>query len=149
MIGVMKTSEALGLALEQEVDLVEISPQAKPPVAKLLDYDKYRYHMEKMAQEARKKIKKITVKGIRLSVRIGKHDLEFKSKQTLEFLSQGHKVKIEVRMRGREQAHPELAFDLLRKFLSLITVEFTTESPAKKLGNTVSAMIGPQAHQAK
>lgn len=140
----MKTSKAIALALEQEVDLVEISPQAKPPVAKLLDYDKYRYHLEKMAQEAKKKIKKVTVKGIRLSVRIGTHDLEFKSKKTLEFLGQGHKVKIDVQMRGREQAHPELAFDLLKKFLSLITVQFLIESPTKKMGNTVSTMIGPQ-----
>lgn len=139
----MKTSEAIALALEKEVDLVEISPQAKPPVAKLLDFDKYRYHQEKMAQEAKKKIKKVTVKGIRLSVRIGTHDLEFKSKQADGFLNQGHKVKIDVRMRGREQAHPELAFDLIKKFQERITTPFIVEVHPKKLGNTISLILAP------
>ena len=116
MIGILKTSEALKLAQEHQVDLVEISPQANPPVAKLLDFDKYRYQQEKAAQEAKKKIKKITLKEIRLSVRIGQHDLDFKAKQALEFLGEGHKVRVDVRMRGREQAHPELAFDLIKRF---------------------------------
>ncbi len=141
----MKTEEALALAREREVDLVEISPNAKPPVVKLLDYDKYRYQQEKLAQEARKKAKKITIKGIRLSVRIGEHDLNFKSKQAIQFIGEGNKVKVDVVMRGREQAHPELAFDLLKKFLSLITVPFVTEAEVKKMGNTVSTIVGPQS----
>ncbi len=140
----MKTEEALALAREREVDLVEISPNARPPVVKLLDYDKYRYQQEKLAQEARKKVKKITVKGIRLSVRIGEHDLNFKSKQTTEFLTEGNKVKIDVVMRGREQAHPELAFDLMKKFQSLIGVPFVLETGPSRMGNTVSIIVGPQ-----
>jgi translation initiation factor IF-3 len=143
MLGVMKTSEALKLSEEQEVDLVEISPNANPPVAKLLNFDKYRYHQEKMAQEAKKRIKKVTIKGIRLSVRIGGHDLEFKAKKVNEFLGEGHKIKIDVRMRGREQAHSQLAFDLIKRFLSLIIIPYIIESPAKKMGNTVSALITP------
>jgi translation initiation factor IF-3 len=140
----MKTEEALALAREREVDLVEISPNAKPPVVKLLDYDKYRYQQEKLAQEARKKIKKIMVKGIRLSVRIGEHDLNFKAKQTSEFLASGNKVKVDVVMRGREQAHPELAFDLIKKFQSLITSPFIKEAGPTKMGNTVSIIVGSQ-----
>lgn len=143
MVGVVKTSQALAMADERGVDLVEISPNAQPPVAKLLDYDKYRYQQEKIAQEARKKIKKITVKGIRLSVRIGTHDLEFKSKRATEFITEGHKVKVDVVMRGREQAHPGLAFDLIKKFDEAIKVAHAAEAPAKKMGNTVSIIFAP------
>lgn len=141
----MKTSEALQMALDQQVDLVEISPTANPPVVKLLDYDKYRYQQEKAQQEAKKKIKKVTLKGIRLSVRIGGHDLTFKSKKASEFIAEGNKVKIDVVMRGREQAHPDLAFDLIKKFQTLIAAPFTLEAGPKKMGNTVSIIVGPQA----
>jgi len=140
----MKIEDALALAKEREVDLVEISPQARPPVVKLLNYDKYRYQQEKLAQDAKKKAKKIMVKGIRLSVRIGEHDLNFKSKQTIEFIGEGNKVKVDVVMRGREQAHPELAFELIKKFQSLISVPFITETGPTRMGNTVSIIVGPQ-----
>jgi len=145
MVGIMKIEEALAVAREREVDLVEISPQAKPPVVKLLNYDKYRYQQEKQAQEAKKKVKKVTMKGIRLSVRIGEHDVNFKVKQAIEFITEGNKVKVDVVMRGREQAHPELAFDLIKKFQSLITVPFVKEAGPTKMGNTVSIIIGPQS----
>jgi translation initiation factor IF-3 len=144
MVGVMKIEDALALAQEQEVDLVEVSPLAKPPVVKLLNFDKYRYQQEKLAQEARKKVKKITLKEIRLSVRIGDHDLNFKAKQAVEFMTEGHKVKADVRMRGREQAHPELAFELVKKFLSLITLPYNTEAGPTRMGHTVSIIISPQ-----
>ncbi len=145
MVGIMKIEDALALAREREVDLVEISPAAKPPVVKLLDFDKYRYQQEKAAQEARKKVKKVTVKGIRLSVRIGDHDLNFKAKQSNEFLTEGHKLKVDVVMQGREQAHPELAFELIKRFQSLITVSFNKESGPTKLGRTVSVILAPLA----
>ncbi|MBX4187869.1 MAG: translation initiation factor IF-3 [Candidatus Doudnabacteria bacterium] len=144
MLGVMKLSDALALANERQVDLVEISPNANPPVTKLLDYDKYRYQQEKTAQEARKKVKKITVKNLRLSVRIGDHDLGFKTKQAVEFLGEGNKVKIDIVMRGREQAHPELAFELAKKVQSLISLEYVVESRPNKMGNTVSMLLGPK-----
>lgn len=144
MLGIMKTHEALAIAQEKLVDLVEISPNANPPVVKLLDYDKYRYQQEKQIQQAKKKIKKITVKGIRLSVRIGEHDLNFKIKQINEFLAEGDKVKLDVQMRGREQAHPELAFELIKKAQSMITTPFTLESGPSRMGGTVSILIGPQ-----
>ncbi len=141
----MKLSDALSLAEERGVDLVEISPNALPPVAKLLEYDKYRYQQEKAAQEAKKKVKKVTMKGIRLSVRIGEHDLNFKAKRSCEFITAGNKVKIDVVMRGREQAHADLAFELIKKFQLLITVPFIKEAGPTKMGNTVSIIIGPQA----
>lgn len=144
MLGIMKIEDALALAREREVDLVEVSPSARPPVVKLLNYDKYRYQQEKAAQDARKKVKKIMVKGIRLSVRIGEHDLNFKAKKTSEFLAEGNKIKVDVVMRGREQAHPELAFDLMKKFQSLITSPFVKESGPSRMGGTVTIIIGPQ-----
>lgn len=144
MLGIMKLSDALALAQERQVDLVEISPNANPPVTKLLDYDKYRYQQEKTAQEARKKIKKVTVKIIKLSVRIGQHDLAFKTKKVNEFLAEGNKVKVDIVMRGREQAHPQLAFDMANKVQTLITVEFVIESQPKKMGNTVSMLLSPK-----
>jgi len=142
MLGIFKTSEALKMAIDEELDLVEVSPNAQPPVVKLINFDKYRYHQTKLAQEAKKKINKVTVKAIRLSVRIGQHDLEFKAKKAAEFLSEGHKVKIDIRMRGREQAHPELVFEMLKKFQSLISVPSTVAEPAKRLGPTVSMTLG-------
>jgi translation initiation factor IF-3 len=145
MLGVTKLSDALKLAEEKQVDLVEISPNATPPVCKLLDYDKYRYQQEKTAQEAKKKVKKVTLKMIRLSVRIGDHDLNFKTKQANEFIAEGNKVKIDIVMRGREQAHPQLAFELATKVQSLITTEFVLESRPNKMGNTVSMLLGPKS----
>ncbi|MBX4205487.1 MAG: translation initiation factor IF-3 [Candidatus Doudnabacteria bacterium] len=145
MIGVIKTSEALQMALDRQVDLVEVSPNANPPVAKLLNYDKYRYQQEKAAQEAKKKVKKVTVKGIRLSVRIGQHDLEFKAKKATEFLTEGNKVKLDVQMRGREQAHPELAFDLIRKFPTMLQVPYVIETGPSRMGGMVSLILSPQS----
>jgi translation initiation factor IF-3 len=144
MIGIVKLSEALALAQERQIDLVEISPNANPPVCKLLDYGKYQYQQEKAAQEARKKIKKVTVKNIRLSVRIGQHDVDFKAKQANEFLGEGHKVKVDVVMRGREQAHPQLAFEMIEKVKALITVDHIIESRPVKMGNTVSMLVMPK-----
>jgi translation initiation factor IF-3 len=144
MLGVMKLSDALALAQERQVDLVEISPNANPPVVKLLDYDKYRYQQEKTAQEARKKIKKVTLKIIKLSVRIGQHDLAFKTKKVNEFLAEGNKVKVDIVMRGREQAHPQLAFDMAAKVQTLITTEFILETAPRKMGNTVSMLLSPK-----
>lgn len=145
MVGVMKLHEALQLGEERGVDIVEVSPHANPPVVKLLNYDKFRYQQEKLSQQAKKKVKKVTVKIIRMTVRIGEHDLNFKTKQASGFLSEGHKVKIDVTMKGREQAHPELAFNLINKFRAMIKTEFILESGPSRMGGTVSILIGPES----
>jgi len=104
MVGVMAIADALKLAGEQGVDLIEIAPQAKPPVVKLQSYDKYRYHQEKALRSQKKNQKRIEVKGIRLSVRIGPHDLKFKADQAEKFLSKGNKVKVSVGIaRGKKK----------------------------------------------
>lgn len=144
MVGIMSVNEALGLARSQGLDLIEVSPAAQPPVVKILSYDKYRYQQEKAGAEARKKQKRIEVKGIRLSVRIGAHDLEFKAAQAIKFMEKGNKVKIEMFLRGRERANLEFAFAVLKKFLAAIKSDFLIEQQPKKLGNIISAVIAPK-----
>jgi translation initiation factor IF-3 len=143
-VGTMPTHEALKLALEAELDLVEISPNAKPPVAKIISYDKYRYQAEKAEQQKRKSAKRVEVKGIRISVRIGAHDMETKAKQADKFLSEGKKVKVEMFLRGREKANVDFAFEQLNKYLKSITHAHIVEQSPKKLGGTISAILAPQ-----
>jgi translation initiation factor IF-3 len=142
-IGILKLSEALALSEEHGLDLVEISPGAKPPVVKLIGYDKFRYQQKKMEQEQKKKAKKIEVKTIRLSPRIGQHDMEFRAKQTNEFLTDGDLVRVELRMRGREQAYANLAEQQIKTFQTLLTVPFRIEVPVKRMGPTLSMTLAP------
>lgn len=144
MVGIMPIAGAIALATEQGVDLIEIAPQARPPVVKLQSYDKFRYQQERALRMQKKNQKKIEVKGIRLSVRIGPHDLKFKADQAEKFLSKGNKVKIDLWLRGREKANMEFAYGVLKKFLASITAEFSVEQEAKRLGGTISTVIGPK-----
>jgi len=109
MRGVMATRDAINLAEESGLDLVEISPNAEPPVCKILDYGKYKYEMQKKAAEARKKQKVIELKEIKLRPTIDDHDFTIKMKQAVSFLQDGDKVKVTMRFRGREMAHQEIA----------------------------------------
>jgi translation initiation factor IF-3 len=142
-LGVMKISQALTLANEHGLDLVEVSPLAKPPVVKLIDFDKFKYQQRKLEQQQKKKAKKVEVKTLRLSVRIGQHDMEVKAKQAIEFLGEGNLVRIELRMRGREQAYVELAHKQIGNFQKLITTPHRIEVPARKMGNTISLTLAP------
>ena len=123
--GVMKLEAALALAEEAELDLVEVSPNAEPPVCKIMDYGKYKYQAQKKANEARKKQKVIEVKEIKLRPGIDKHDYDVKMRAMKRFFDEGDKVKVTMRFRGREMAHTELGFDLLQK------VKADTEEVAK------------------
>ncbi len=105
MIGIMSRDEALALAEEKKLDLVNISPNAKPPVCKILDYGKYRYEIQKREKEAKKKQKTIQVKEIRLSTFIEDHDIQVKAKTACKFLKEGDKVKVSLRFRGRERPY--------------------------------------------
>ena len=140
----MPLAQALEVARSQGLDLIEISPKANPPVAKILSYDKYRYHQEKVLQQQKKKQKKVEVKGVRLSVRIGQHDLEFKAALADKFLSRGNKVKIDLILRGREKANVDFAHGVIKKFLSSIASEFTTEQDPKRLGSYITTIIAPK-----
>ena len=142
-VGIMKTSEALKLALENGLDLVEVSPVANPPVAKLIDFAKYKYQQKKMEQQQKKKAKKTEVKTIWLSMRISEHDMGIKAKKVMEFLTDGDLVRIELRMRGREQAYGEQGHKQLQSFLALLTSPFRVEVPVKRMGGTWSLTVAP------
>ena len=144
MVGIMPTPQALELARSQGLDLIEVSPKANPPVVRILSYDKYRYHLDKAIQQQKKKQKKIEVKGIRLSIRIGTHDLRFKADQADKFLIKGNKVKVELILRGRERANVDFAFSVFEKFMASVSTEHAIEQHPKKLGNIISAIIVPK-----
>jgi len=142
--GVMSTKDALALAEERGLDLVEVSPKAEPPVCKLLDYGAFKYQKEKEMKQQKVHAKKVEVKGIRLSVKIGSGDLEIRKKQALKFLEEGQKLKIEIILRGREKAHGDIAVQKIQEFMNAIAehYELFIEQPAKRQGGNVSAIIG-------
>ena len=145
MLGIMPVAEAIALARDQGLDLIEVSPKANPPVAKILSYDKFRYQQEKARAAQAKKQKKIEVKGIRLSVRIGAHDLAFKAATADKFMSRGDKVKIDMLLRGREKANIDFAIEVIKKFLAAVKVPYVTEQEPKRLGNFINIVIAPKA----
>jgi translation initiation factor IF-3 len=116
-VGVVSLAEALAQAEAAGLDLVEIAPQAKPPVAKIIDWGKYRYEQTKQAQKAKKKQKATGLKQIRLGLKIGQHDLDTKLRRIREFLEAGHKVRVSVFFRGREITHQELGHELLKRIV--------------------------------
>ncbi|MBI5729063.1 MAG: translation initiation factor IF-3 [Candidatus Magasanikbacteria bacterium] len=142
-LGVMKTSAALALAQEQGVDLVEINPKSTPPVAKIIDFGQFRYTQEKEARIAKAHQHVVEIKGVRLSLRIGTHDLEIRKTQTLKFLNDGNKVKIEIILRGRENQQAGMAFDMIKKFVADVhaLVPVRSEQAAEKQANKVTTII--------
>lgn len=146
-LGVLKTADAIALAHERDFDLVEVSPKENPPVCKILDYGAFKYQKDKDARQQKAHAKKVEVKGIRLSVKMGSHDLEVRRDQALEFLKEGQKLKIEIFLRGREKAHGDIALQRIQDFITLIsqTYELFTEQEAKRQGGNVSAIVGRKA----
>lgn len=142
-IGVMSLKEALELAGTHGLDLVEVSPQAQPPVAKLIDFAKFRYQQKKAEGLQRKKSKKVEVKTVRLSVRISEHDLATKAKQADKFLEEGNLVRVELRMRGREQAFLDIPERQLMNFKNKLTSPSRVEVPIRRLGNTMGMTLAP------
>lgn len=140
-IGVLSRSEALSEAEKAGLDLVEVSPQASPPVARIVDWGKYLYQKTKEQQKSRKNSKAVEVKQMRMGLKIGANDLEIKLRKIREFLEAGHKVKIMVFFRGREMAHQELGYDLLRKIADQLSeVAIVDQKPimaGKNLGIVV------------
>ncbi len=115
--GVVSTADALAMAKEKGLDLVEVAPTSNPPVCKILDYGKYRFEMEKKLRDSKKKQNLVKLKEIRMQPKIGSGDLDFKSKHVQDFLNEGNKVKVTIRFRGRELAHTELGKDVLTEAL--------------------------------
>lgn len=142
-LGIMSAKEALKKAEEKNLDLVKIAPNAKPPVCKIMDYGKYRFEQAKREKEARKNQKVVEIKEIRLSLNIDTHDFETKAKHAEKFLKAGNKVKVSIRFRGREMAHPELGLASMEKFAEACREFSTVEKPAKLEGRQMLMFLAP------
>ena len=144
-LGIMSASEAQKIADEQNLDLVKISPQAKPPVCKIMDYGKYRFDMAKREKEARKNQRIVEVKEIRLSVNIDTHDFDTKVGHAKRFIGGGDKVKVSIRFRGREMAHTELGLVPMQKFAEALSENANVEKPAKVEGRSMLMFLAPKS----
>ncbi|MFH0856569.1 MAG: translation initiation factor IF-3 [bacterium] len=140
-MGEMETRKALYIARERGYDLVEVSPKEMPPVVKLIDYGEFKYKKEKQEQKKKISQKKIDVKGIRLSLRISKHDIELRKNKAKEFIEEGHKVKIDLILKGREREHKNLAFDIILNFIKDLGDSVKIEQPAQTQGGLLTAII--------
>ena len=144
-LGVMSTQEALNIAREKGFDLVLVSPQAKPPVAKIIDYGKFKYQQEKREHKQKSQAKKVELKCIRLSTRIGQHDIDVRVKQGLKFLQDGHKVKIELQLRGREHRHADISETVINDFVEKLEGQdpLVVEQALEKKGGRLSIVVRP------
>ena len=143
MIGIVSAREAQLKANERELDLVKISPNANPPVCKIMDYGKYLYEKNKREKEAKKKQTIIEVKEIRLSPKIEEHDFGFKVKNAVKFLEDGDKVKVSIRFRGREIAYADLGKEVMKKFADTLKEYGKVERPPVMEGRSMSMIIVP------
>ncbi len=139
----MTPAEALRLAEERGLDLVEVSPNADPPVCRLMDYGKFAYERAKREREARKAQKTIEVKEVRLRPKIGEHDLAFKLRDMRRFLASGNKVKVRVLFRGREAAHPEVGKELLDRLTAEMADVASVEQEPQVEGRTLVMLFAP------
>lgn len=144
MLGILPTSKALDLASEKDLDLVEISPNAVPPVCKITDYNKTMYEKAKKEKESKKNQKIVTLKEVRLSAKIEEHDLEVKVKNGHKFLLQGNKVKASIRFRGRQQKFTEDGFKVLSKFAEAMKEVGTIEKAPSLEGRTMIMILTPK-----
>ena len=140
-LGVMSSRDAQKLADEAELDLIKISPKAKPPVCKIMDYGKFRYEQQKREKEAKKKQHIVEVKEIRLSPNVEINDLKTKANNARKFISKGNKVKVTLRFRGREMAHVQQSRHILDDFAELLTDIAVVEKPAKLEGRNMSMVL--------
>jgi translation initiation factor IF-3 len=150
----LSKQEALAIAQERDLDLVEISPDADPPVTKIVDWGKYNYQRTKQLQKNRKTAKSLDMKQMRFGLKIGAHDLAIKMNKVAKFLEAGHKVKITLFYRGREQAHKEIGFKIAQKVIEDFGDTIVVDQQPQLAGKQLSFVIrnsgkGPVAYQAK
>lgn len=144
-LNVMPTEKALALAQERGYDLVEVSPKAEPPVCRFLDYGQFKYEREKEARAKKANARKVEVKGIRLSVKMGAHDEQVRRQKATEFLGEGHKIKVELMLRGREKAHVDIAKQRIEGFIASLKETHPTlyiDQPFQRQAGNCSAIIG-------
>lgn len=128
-LGIMSSSAALRLAEESEMDLVKISPTANPPVCKIMDYGKFKFELAKKEKESRKNQKMVELKEVQLSMTIDTNDLNVKARQAQKFLDGGNKVKVAIKMRGRQNAHAVLGFEVMNKFFDILNGAVMDKNP--------------------
>ena len=141
-LGIMSSSAALRLAEESEMDLVKISPTANPPVCKIMDYGKFKFELAKKEMESRKNQKMVELKEVQLSMTIDTNDLNVKARQAQKFLDGGNKVKVAIKMRGRQNAHAVLGFEVMNKFFDILNGAVMDKKPAVE-GRTITMFLSP------
>lgn len=146
-LGVKTKQEALKMAEDANLDLVSVAPKAKPPVAKIMDYGKYRFELQKKQREARKKQKVVNIKEVRLSPTIDTNDFNTKMKNARKFLSKGDKVKVSIRFKGRAITHKDIGRDVLNRFAEATEDVATVESKAKMDGRSMFLMLAPKTEK--
>ena len=143
-LGIMSLRQAMEIAEKKNLDLVKIAPQANPPVCKIIDYGKFRFEQAKREKEARKNQRVVEIKEVRLSLNMDTHDFETKKNHALRFISEGNKVKVSIRFRGREMGHPELGLEIMRRFADAMSEVANVEKPAKLEGRTMLMFLAPK-----
>lgn len=146
-LGIMPTREALRMAEEQHLDLVEVAPKAKPPVCRIMDFGKYRYEQQKREKEAKKKQKVISIKEVKLRPNIEQHDFDVKLKNALRFVEEGNKVKVTIMFRGRELSHPELGREILGRVAAQLGDKVSVERNAKLEGKNMTMIVAPKSQK--
>jgi len=143
-LGVLQTTEAIRLAQEAELDLVEVAPNAEPPVARIMDFGKFVYEQSKKEREARKAQKQIEIKEIQLRPKTNDHHTQFKVKSARGWLEEGNKVKVRIRFRGREITYPEVAMEQLQEIVNELTDVAVIEQPPQLDGRTMLMVLAPK-----
>ena len=145
-LGVVSIQEAMSIASNKKLDLVKINPNSNPPVCKVMNYGKFKYEQSKKEQESRKKqkAKMVELKGMRLSLGIGDHDLKFKANTVMKFLKDGNKVRISLRLRGRENAYKAQAIETVTRFAEMVSEHGSMDERPKISGYMINAMIEPK-----
>ncbi|MCL2708523.1 MAG: translation initiation factor IF-3 [Defluviitaleaceae bacterium] len=143
-LGIVQGKDAQKIADDKKLDLVKISPTAKPPVCKIMDYSKFKFDQSKKEKEARKKQRTIDIKELRLSPNIDVHDVDVKVKKALEFLNDGDKVKVTIRFRGRELGRTEMAYSIMHGFAEKVSEVGNVEKPPKMEARTMAMFLAPK-----
>ncbi len=147
MRGILSIKEALALAEESNLDLVNVSPNAEPPVCKILDYGKYRYELQKKEKQSKKNQKVTQVKEVRLSTFIEEHDIQVKANTAKKFLQNGDKLKVSLRFRGRERDYTSKGFDVMNRFAEEVAEFGVVEKKPKFEGRSLTMFLGPKSNK--
>ena len=146
-LGILPIKDAIEAAYAKDLDLVNVSPNANPPVCKIMDYGKYRFEIAKREKEARKNQKVIETKEIRLGLSIDKHDFETKGNHAIQFLKSGNKLKVSIRFRGRELGHPEIGLEIMARFAEYCAEYAVVEKPAKMESRNMLMFLAPKPNK--